>query len=149
MARDVLCFRAQHCLHRGVPREEMSEMRFRLVMIAMVASGLACEKGPSPSNGAKGATSSAALAPSHAGAAPAQGQTALDDDRVVEKHALSPATGSVTSASATAGSAPRADDGNGEPMDDVDDGVPATDKSGVDNAVEDDDSDGTDIQVEE
>jgi hypothetical protein len=146
-------------------REEMSEMRFHLVMIAMVASGLACQKDPSPSIDAKGATSSAPLAPSanNPGATPPQGAAALDKDHdkdhIVEKHALSPAaglssaastsTGSARGSASPPGSAPRADDGNGEPMDDVDDGVPATDKSGVDNAAEDDDSDGTDIQVEE
>jgi hypothetical protein len=129
-------------------------MRFHLVMIAMVASGLACEKDPSPSSSATGATSPAAPAPSanNPGAAPAQGESALGKDQVVEKHALSPAAGSpATNAASTsaARSAPKPDDGNGEPMDDVDDGVPATDKSGVDNAAESDDSDGTDIQVEE
>jgi hypothetical protein len=134
-------------------------MRFRMVMLAMVASGLACAKDPSPSRAASSgmpATSSAPAPGANTPAAtPPQGTSTLDEDRSgekVEKHALSPSPGSSGNAppgNAPPGSATQPDEGNGEPMDDVDDGVSATDKSGVDNAAEEDDSDGTDIKVEE
>jgi len=150
-------------------------MRFLWVLSAMLAGSVACEKDPALSTSAKTAATAVAPvgstpnapAPSNVGAKdPVPG----DSDRVVEKHALSPSASqgpSQAGSSATAApvasppsDAPKPDDGNGEPMDDVDDAVPATDKSGVDNVVDqgaiknnaakdDDDSDGTDIQVEE
>jgi hypothetical protein len=146
-------------------------MRFLWVMSAMLASSVACQKDPALSTSAKTAGASA---PSSAGAnVSASDKSAGDSDRVVEKHALSPSTSPGVSAATTptpalggnrlSGDPSKPDDGNGEPMDDVDDAVPATDKSGVDNVVDrhgtadhsgngnkdDDDSDGTDIQVEE
>ena len=116
-------------------------MRFLLLMFAAAAVGLACDKDPalskSTNNLAPAPVDPSGVGPRIAAPPSVVAPTAVAAEAAIEAAAaqqpIKPATG--------------ADDGNGEPMDDVDDeAVPATDKSGVDEPV-DDDSDGVGIDI--
>jgi hypothetical protein len=139
-------------------------MRFLLLMLATAAVLSACEKDPALSNTtnqlapAKARPVDGANAAVPSGAVPVNAATdSLPSSALGTKAELAPAAsgsgvprGAVSSGSASVPATPTApasaplarspmpvanDEGNGEPMDDVDDElVPATDKSGVDNA---------------
>jgi hypothetical protein len=143
-------------------------MRFLLLMFAAAAVGLACEKDPALSKStnnlapAPDTTSSGTASDTTAPrtiALPATAPAAVDPSGVGPRIAA-PAAEVAPTVIAVDGpvkptTAPQlvkpgsvADEGNGEPMDDVDDDevIPATDKSGVDEPV-DDDSDGVGIDI--
>jgi hypothetical protein len=148
-------------------------MRFLLLMFAAAAVGLACEKdpalskstnnlAPSPDTTSSGTASSGIASDTTAPrtiALPATAPAAVDPSGVGPRIAAPAAEvapnviaveGAVKATSAQQLTKPGsvADEGNGEPMDDVDDDevIPATDKSGVDEPV-DDDSDGVGIDI--
>jgi hypothetical protein len=118
-------------------------MRFLLLTFAATAVGLACQKDPALSKSTSNLAPAPAVDPSGAGpriAAPPAvvAPTAVAAEAPIEAAAEQQPTKPVSGA----------DEGNGEPMDDVDDdeAVPATDKSGVDEPV-DDDTDGVGIDI--
>jgi hypothetical protein len=135
---------------------EERSMRFLLLMFATAAVGLACEKdpalskstnnlAPAPDTTAPDTTALPAIAP------PSTASTAVDP-RIAAPPAVVAVETPVKPAVAqqVVKPASTADEGNGEPMDDVDDdeAVPATDKSGVDEPV-DEDSDGVGIDIKQ
>ena len=142
-------------------------MRFHWVWLAMAISGLACEKSPPLSNGAPNPTGvTAGDKPANsqaANAALAKGPVADTSAAVTAVKAAEPASASAKPGAPaaeppgtdeSAGTAKdNVDEGNGEPMDDVDDEVvPATDKSGAapqQPPGAEDDSEGTEVELEE
>lgn len=146
-------------------------MRALLLMFAAAAVGLACEKDAALSKSTNSLAPAQATAPETSalkGAAPPSSVPEESAAGGVAAATPSPAAPSTAAPSpAEPGSAAKpattpleasarhaleparsADEGNGEPMDDVDDdeAVPATDKSGVDEPV-DDDSEGVGIDI--
>lgn len=125
-------------------------MRFLLLMFAAAAVGWACEKDTALSK----STNNLAPAPDTTAPADTTAPKVIAPSGVDPRIAAPPAVVSagVPVKPATAQQlmkpASAADEGNGEPMDDVDDdeAVPATDKSGVDEPI-DNDSDGVGIDI--
>jgi hypothetical protein len=132
-------------------------MRVLLLMFATAAVGLACEKGTALSKSTNNLAPAPDTTAPPAIGLPATAATAVDPSGVGPGTAAPPAAGVPTVVGVEAAAKPAlvkpastADEGNGEPMDDVDDdeAVPATDKSGVDEPV-DDDSDGVGIDIKQ
>jgi hypothetical protein len=134
---------------------EDRSMRFLLMLLATAALGSACKKDPALSN-----TTSQVSPPSTTGAiAPAANAEGSGSGAPVPSAQTAPASAqSPRPAMPAVGDEGPTAEGNGEPMDDVDDEVvPVTDKSGVDNAKAEDeptgpldeDPEGADIDVRE
>jgi hypothetical protein len=136
-------------------------MRVIGLLLVVAVAGLACEKNQSPSNGgtASSATSSSSVFPLKASVASAsvsnaEGSSSVESGVTNSNRAVALPTGS---SAVLAKSAPAVDPeanarGNGaaEPMEDADDGVPVTDRSGAAAPVpEHEGSEGAEIELEE
>jgi hypothetical protein len=126
-------------------------MRFIGLLLALAASGLACERNPAPS---EAATARASSAGDVASAAKPSGSIAESPTAVAK---VAPANEAMNERSGgsdapTAADAPAADleERDGKPMDDVDDAVSATDRSGAATpASEQDGSEGAPAELDE